>query len=169
MMARLLERLRESAAGQWYLAQTPRDRRMLLLLGIFVAAVVIYAGIWSPIREARREAEARYARELADYRWIVAHREEARAAAARRGRGSGGGSQALLSTVASAARNAGIELARFQPEGGDGLSIVVEDVRFDELVVWLEALRSEHGIRVRQATMDSRRRDGRVQGRIVVF
>jgi len=172
MRAELARWLRESAAGQrflpWFLEQSPRDRRMLAALGVFLALVTLYVAVWDPIRSARAEAEQRYASELADYRWLLEHREAARAAASRRG-GGGGRGQALLGTVAGSARRNGIDLSRFQPEGEQALSIVLEDVSFNELLRWLERLSTQHGIRVRQATIDSRARDGRVSGRIVVF
>ena len=51
-------------------------------------------------------------------------------------------------------------LNRFQPEGNDALAVSLDDVPFGVLVGWLEALASEEGIAVRQASIDARDEPG---------
>lgn len=167
---RALSSLQGTVAGRWYAAQSPRDQRVVLLLAGFVAAVLLWLLVWVPVRDALASAERRHAAALADHRWIVANADQARRAAALRG-GSGGArsGQALLSTVANSARSAGLTLNRFQPEGNDALAVSLDDVRFEDLLPWLETLGSKEGIRVRQATVDGRDEPGHVRARLVLY
>lgn len=159
-----------SAAGRWYAEQSRRDQRVLALLGLFLAGVGLWVGLWLPVQDRLAVAERRHSAALEDRRWVVEHRDEARAAAARSGRGGQTRSgQALLSTVADSARRSGLTLNRFQPEGSDALSVFLDEAPFGELVVWLERLEREQGIRVRQASVDASGRSGHVRARLVLY
>lgn len=167
-MQPLLTRIHDSTAARWYFEQNQRDQRLLLLLAAFLAAVLFWLLIWLPIQDRLAIAEVRHARALSDQRWILEHRETLQQlAAGQTGAGSRTG-QALLSTVATSARSAGITLNRFQPEGSDALAVSLEDVAFGELVVWLEQLQRQQGIRVRSATIDAQNVPGRVRARILL-
>lgn len=167
-MQALLARLQDSAAARWYLDQSQRDQRLLLLLAGFVVAVLFWLLVWLPIQDRLTIAEVRHARALTDQRWILEQRETLQQLAARQtGAGTRTG-QALLSTVATSARNSGITLNRFQPEGTDALAVSLEDVAFGELVLWLEQLQRQEGIRVRSANIDAQNAPGRVRARILL-
>jgi general secretion pathway protein M len=163
----LTDRAAATGAGRWYAAQSPRDRRVLRLLGAFLAVVAVWLLLWVPVQDARRIAERRHADALADRAWMLEHRDEARRAGSGGSDGARSG-QALLSTVAGSARRSGLTLNRFQPEGDDALSVFLDEVAFGELVLWLDALRREEGIRVRQASVDASGRSGRVRARLVL-
>lgn len=168
MVRRVLTHVQDSAGARWYFEQSQRDQRLLLLLAVFVATVLFWLLIWLPIQDRLTIAEARHARALADQRWILEQRESLQQlAAGQTGAGARTG-QALLSTVATSARGAGITLNRFQPEGNDALAVSLEDVAFGELVVWLELLYRQEGIRVRSATIDAQNAPGRVRARILL-
>jgi general secretion pathway protein M len=169
LAGRLASGLRDSVAGQWFATQSPRDQRVLKLLGAFVAVVGIWLLLWVPVRDGLAVARARHADALEDYRWILAHQDEARTAAAARQGAGGRSGQALLSEVASSARSEGLTLNRFQPEGQDALAVSLDDVEFGALVLWLDRLAREQGVTVRQASIDAREQPGRVRARIVLF
>lgn len=165
----LLVGLQGSAAGRWYAEQSERDQRLLAFLGLFLLAVMFWLLLWLPVQDRLRIAESRHARALDDQRWILAHHETLQQRAGRQGSEPGGRSgQALLSTVANSARNQGITLNRFQPEGNDALAVSLEDVPFADLLLWLEQLQQQEGIRVRNATLDAHTAPGRVRARILL-
>jgi len=168
-MQPLLTRIQDSTAARWYFEQSQRDQRLLLLLAVFLTAVLFWLLLWLPIQDRLAIAEVRHARALTDQRWIREQRETLQQmAAGHTGAGNRTG-QALLSTVATSARGAGITLNRFQPEGSDALAVSLEDVAFGELVVWLEQLQRQDGIRVRSATIDAQNAPGRVRARILLY
>lgn len=168
MIQAMAARLQDSSAGRWYLEQSERDQRLLLFLGLFLAAVLLWLFVWLPVQDRLTVAENRHARALADQQWILEHREVLQQlATTRTGAGPRTG-QALLSTVAGSARRHGVTLNRFQPEGRDALAVSLDDVPFGELVVWLERLQREDGISVRSATLDAQSAPGRVRARILL-
>lgn len=166
-LERLGSTLAGTAAGRWYLGQAPRDQRVLALLAVFLGVVVLYLSIWVPIQDSLFVARARHADALGDQRWIIANRDAAARGAQRDG-AEGRSGQAMLSTVASSARAAGLTLNRFQPEGTDALAVSLDDVAFGDLVLWLETLARQNGIHVRQASIDARDQPGRVRVRLVL-
>lgn len=168
LRSRLTERAAATAAGQWFFGQSSRDQSVLVLLGAFLLLVGIYLLIWAPVQDALNVARSRHADALGDQRWMLSHREEARLIAAQSAGVGGRSGQALLSTVANSARRTGVTLNRFQPEGNDALAVSLDDVPFGVLVGWLEALASEEGIAVRQASIDARDESGRVRVRLVL-
>ena len=168
LRSRLSERTAATIAGRWFYCQSSRDQNVLVLLGAFLALVGTYLFLWTPIQDALSVARARHADALGDQQWILSHREEARLATAQTASGGGRSGQALLSTVANSARRTGVTLNRFQPEGNDALAVSLDDVPFGVLVGWLEALASEEGIAVRQASIDARDESGRVRVRLVL-
>ncbi len=160
--------LRQSAAGRWFQEQSERDRRLLTLLAAFLVVVTFWLLIWLPVQDGLAIAENRHARALADQRWISQHQATLAQLAGRQSDAGPRSGQALLSTVAGSARSNGISLNRFQPEGGNALAVSLEDVTFAELVVWLEALNRDEGIRVRSANLDVQSQPGRVRARILL-
>lgn len=168
MLAKWWTRLQDSTAGRWYFEQSLRDQRLLLLLAGFLVVVMFWLLIWLPIQDRLAVAEVRHARALADHRWILEQQETLKQLAVGQAGGGARSGQALLSTVANSARSAGINLNRFQPEGSDALAVSLENVPFGELVVWLEQLQREDGIRVRSATIDAQNAPGRVRARILL-
>ncbi len=168
MIQSLTARIQDSGAGRWYLDQSERDQRLLLLLGFFLVAVLFWLFVWLPIQDRLTVAEARHARALADQQWILEHRETLQQLARTQSGAGPRSGQALLSTVAGSARRHGVTLNRFQPEGTDALAVSLEDVPFGELVVWLERLQREDGIQIRSATLDAQSAPGRVRARILL-
>ncbi len=167
-MQALLTRIRDSAAARWYLDQSQRDQHLLVLLAVFLTAVLFWVLIWLPIQDRLTIAEVRHSRALTDQRWILEQRETLQQLASRQPGGGARSGQALLSTVATSARSAGVTLNRFQPEGSDALAVSLEDIAFGELVVWLEQLQRQEGISVRSATIDAQNAPGRVRARILL-
>jgi general secretion pathway protein M len=167
MRERALLTLAASPAGRWYREQSPRDQRVLVLLAGFLLLASVWLLLRVPVERDLTLAERRYEAARSDHLWILAHRDEAARAAGRGGQGSQTG-QALLSTVAGSARRSGLTLNRFQPEGDDALTVSLDEVEFGEMLRWLETLKAEDGIRVRQASLSGADRSGRVRARLVL-
>lgn len=168
-LAPLRDAVLASGPGRWFQSRSHRDQCMLIVLGAFLVLVTLWLGVWQPVQDGLAVAQGRHAAALADHRWMIENRSLAERAAAAQGEGSGRSGQALLSTVASSARQSGLTLNRFQPEGDDALAVSLDDVPFAELLLWLETLATREGIRVRQATIDGRDQPGRVRARLVLI
>lgn len=163
---RLSAILLHSPLLRWYQGQVPQDRRILLLLLIFLVLVTGWLGVWSPVQSQLSQAHNRHRAALEDHHWlrhnvpVIKHR--AKSPDARSGR-------SILGQVANSARESGLVLNRFNPSDAGGLTVSLDDVAFSELIFWLERLSVRHGIHVNQANISSTGQGDRVRARLVLY
>lgn len=157
---------RESVIGRWFVSLEPNERTMVSGLFAFLCVVVLYLVIWRPLSEWSSHADAQYRRQLAVVDWMKLHEKEARAAGqhAEGARESG----SLLTTVANSAAHAGIQLLRYQPEGG-GVSVVLQNQSFSALISWIAQLEQDSHVSVRQISIDGQGENGLVNARIILI
>lgn len=150
-----------------YLALDRRDRLALNGLGVFLAVMIFYFGVWSPVQDYLAASREDHQHQQALLGYLMSTEDQARAA-------SGTGSTApatgqnLLTAVSRAAQGVDIKPSRMQPEGSDAVSVWFEAVPFTRLMLWLERLESSQGIVVRQISVDRRDEPGQVAARVVL-
>ena len=150
-----------------------RDQQALKLMILVVAVALIYFAIWQPVDQYHDQAlsDRQNAEEL--LAWMHENRMAIRELAGNAG-GAGDNAQkpadgrALMATVTSTAREAGLELQRFEPSGDNAIRVWLEDVPFTQAAAWLERLSSEHGILIEQAALDRRETPGIVSVRLTL-
>ena len=157
---------RESLIGRWFVSLEPNERTMVSGLFVFLCVVVLYLGIWRPLSEWSSNADAQYRRQLAVVDWMKLHEKEARAAGQRADGARESGS--LLTTVANSAAHAGIQLLRYQPEGG-GVSVVLQNQPFSALIAWIAQLEQDSHVSVKQISIDGQGENGLVNARIILI
>jgi len=158
--------LRESVIGRWFASLEPNERTMVSGLFVFLCVVVLYLAIWHPLSEWSSNADAQYRRQLAVVDWMKLHEKEARVAGQRADGARESGS--LLTTVANSAARAGIQLLRYQPEGG-GVSVVLQNQSFSALIAWIAQLEQESHVSVKQISIDGQGENGLVNARIILI
>ena len=155
----------QSTAGDYYRGLGERDRRIVQGLAILLAAMLFWALIWRPIHNWREDSAARYADSVQLLQWLHDNEAQARQSSSR---GAGGGAgDSSLAVVGNVARELGITLTRFQPEGDSGVSVVLQEEEFDKVLRFVDQLESRHGMTVRQFSFD-RQSPGHVTARIVI-
>ncbi|MGM0570054.1 type II secretion system protein GspM [Marinobacter sp.] len=150
-----------------------RDQQALKLMVVALLLALVYFAVWRPVATYHDQAvSARdHASEL--LAWMQQNREVIR--------GLGGGSASevsasdkpqssreLMETVTGTAREAGLDLQRFEPSGDSAIRVWLENVPFSEVAQWLEGLSSNHGILIEQAAMDRRDSPGVVSVRLTL-
>lgn len=150
-----------------------RDQQALKLMVVALVLALIYFAIWRPVHDYHEQAvSARdHATEL--LAWMQQNREAVRSL--------GGGTatrsspankpengRELMATVTGTAREAGLDLQRFEPSGDDSIRVWLEDVPFGQVAQWLEGLHSDHGILIDQAAMDRQSSPGVVSVRLTL-
>jgi general secretion pathway protein M len=161
-----LERWRSTPAGRWLDGLEVRDRAIVYALAAAVLATIVFLGLWRPLHAWSSTQADRYERQVALLDWMRTNEAAARAAATRSADGSGGAAGSLLTVVANTAAAAGIQLTRYQPEAGGGVSVVVQGQDFNALLRWLAAMQAERQVRIRQLSVDAHGDPGRVNARI---
>lgn len=161
-----MERWRVSPAGRWLDGLEPRDRAIVYALAAAVVATLLFLVVWRPLHAWSSGQADRYERQVALLDWMRTNEAAARTAATRSGEASNGAAGSLLTVVANTAAAAGIQLTRYQPEAGGGVSVVLQGQDFNALLRWLAAMQSERQVRIRQLSVDAHGDPGRVNARI---
>ena len=139
----------------WYDNLEAREQVFVLVGGVFVLIAVIYFLLWAPLDRNHKEMAASvdaWERSLAELKPL-------RAMAARGSQGSTrnvvANPQAPIIVVDQTLRGRGLEQyrRRSQPTANNGIRVEFEGVGFDELVLWLGDLGSQHNLHVQAGSM----------------
>ena len=152
-----------SAAGEYYRAQTPRDQAVLVAVAALAVVALYVVLLFRPARDWRDTSAARYERETELLTYMRANQRRLQAS----GSPESGGAQSLLTIVGDVARGQQLQLSRFQPESEGSVTVVMDDEEFDKIVRFVDVLEREHGLAMRQVTID-RKAAGRASARLVI-
>ena len=131
----------------WFNGLSARERRLVLAGGAALAALVAYQMLWQPLRESALSLRDANQRAASTLQWMVQNRaalerspgvSQARADGQRRNLNE-------IINQASAAHKA--PMSRFQPSGDNTAQVWLDDVPFNHVLNWLEALENRHGVK----------------------
>ena len=148
----LADRLRASPLARRYEELSARERRLVNIGAAVVAAAIVYLGVVDPVQRFHDEALARYHQQQAQFEWMLRHQGEA--ARQQSAAGQPVRNQSLLTLIDQTARGFDLRLASYRSESGGGVSVVVQEQAFNDILRWTRTLAAEHGIRVIQASID---------------
>lgn len=144
-----------------------RDRRALLLLGSFFAVVLLWLLLVSPFLGWQSGVRERLVTAQEDLAWMQQNAALAQQVGNAAPAGPAGG-QSPATLVSSAARQAGINLQRFEPDGDARVRVSLEKVAFVDLMRWLVTLEQRHGLVVQSLSADSDGSAGLVSARLTL-
>lgn len=162
----MLETLKQQAlyikANQYYASLGSRDQLALKVLVLFLAVIILVAGVLIPSYQYALSAQKEYRQSVDDLTWMQnnQHRVNSKAPANRNG--------SLLSIVNSTAQSSRIAFKRFEPVGENNLNLWVENVSFNNMIQWVERLSDQYGIQVREIAVDRQISSGTINARIVL-
>lgn len=158
-----------NALRAFWLGLSSRDQRVLLIGGAFVAIVVVWLGIWEPLREARDAARIRVAAAANDLATMRAAAPQLAVLAGVSAQGARDG-RSLLALVDATARSAvvGDALLRVEPVAGDRVRAYFEGAGFDALVQWLGELEAQQGVVTGEMSVNRAAGVGRVDARVLL-
>jgi len=152
----------------WYLSQSPRDQKLVLLLGALIVLTLLYLLLWKPVSDGLEERRTRLEGQRNALQWMHDAAAEARALG-----GSGGGQSRQRSgkapylLVDEAVRRAGLGTPkRIEPAGGKGARVQFDSVAFDKLLPMLGELQEDRGLNVSSANFQLSGGSGLVSARI---
>jgi general secretion pathway protein M len=163
--SRIRDQWRRTSFHQWIAGLSPRDRGVVHGLMVVGALLLVYGAVWKPVADWRDRADARYRQAVLVHEWVAANQARLQAAGPSTGERRSG--TLLVSLVANSAAGAGIQIARVQPEGqGEGVSVVIQDQDFNQVLHWLDQLTRREQLTVRQLSIDGQANPGRISARI---
>ena len=173
----MLRKLRENPSVTRLITrydQLPRrDQQALKLMVVALLLALVYFAIWRPVASYHDQAVSARNNASELLAWMQQNREVIRGLSDVGTTGSSAANKPengreLMATVTGTAREAGLDLQRFEPSGDDSIRVWLEDVPFGQVAQWLEGLSSDHGILIEQATMDRRGAPGVVSVRLTL-
>ncbi|WP_426036266.1 type II secretion system protein GspM [Cypionkella sp. TWP1-2-1b2] len=129
-------------AQDWFMQRSPRERLLLGLLAICALVWIAVAVIWQPLRQHRAALENRIALYDAGLTALQNPAFNARTGAA-----------AIIDNrpvpviLTESAAISQLAIRRLESEGA-GARVVLEDASFEQVILWLETLKREHGLNV---------------------
>jgi general secretion pathway protein M len=137
--ARLQGQLSLSPGWQRWQQLPPRDRLALQGLAGFFAALLVYLLIWQPVQQQLHASRNWYAQQRELHSYLLAHAEQARAAAVEPPAQID--PDALQGLVTSSAQAAGLSIERVDSDSS-GLQVNLAPSPFASLLPWLQQLHS---------------------------
>ncbi|MBV1905288.1 MAG: type II secretion system protein M [Pseudomonadales bacterium] len=162
----ITKEIKSSTPGRWYAALESRDQRNALLAGIVSLFLLFFVFLWMPLSTWAQAETHRYQNSQALLEWIKLNEPEARKLATS-GDLKNTGKDSLLAVISRSARTSAITLLRFQEEGAGGVSVVLQDQVFNDVIRWLEQLEKKERIQVRQLSIDAHTQPGKINARII--
>lgn len=137
----------------WYSALPARDQSIVKAIAWFVLFALIYLWVWVPAENFNTKATKALKSEIEIHTMMKdnAYKVSSNASGGQQASTSG---QSVLAIVNSTSKRKGIELKRFEPEGESGIRIWLDQVKFNDVIGWIDSLENKHGIRVSQINID---------------
>lgn len=150
----LIENLKSSSSYTksiaWYKALPARDALLLKLLGVATILVLIFSWIIQPVISGVKASESKLASELKFHSKLKENAYLFKSTSSNTSNVTG----SILSRVNGLAKEKGIKLKRFEPNGDAGLRVWLEKINFNSAIDWIETLEIEQGIKVEQISID---------------
>lgn len=142
----------------------PRERAMLALMGVAIAAFVLWYGAYAPLRQAHADARARHAAAAASLAQVQAElshlaqlQDQLPAPPA--------SAAALKQALQASAATAGLRLDPLREDGSGALGLESSTATPAQLFGWLDRLRREHGLAPATLSVARNQQRLRVQAR----
>lgn len=145
----LRERLQPALAPAlaWYRGREPREQKVLLLLGITVVALLVYALLWQPAWDARARQIAQWEGNTRLVTWLRANESQIQARRAQAGAQGEAIRGDWVSHLSRAAGELNLSLKSVNAEGSDRVRVQLENQPFAASLAWLGGL-AARGINV---------------------
>jgi general secretion pathway protein M len=148
----------------WYANLQERERRVVLIGSVALAALILVGGILLPIESAVSSAEKRAASRRNDLAWMHVNAPELASGGAALVNDTG---EAPVVVVDRVGREAGLGAAlRGTQPSGTGVRVQLEAAPFDTLVTWIATLEQRYGLSIDSITVDRAARPGVVNANI---
>lgn len=147
---------------QWFTAQSTRDQGIIKAVSLFVIACLIIVIFIQPFYSKQSSYQAKLDKSIKTYEQLASNAHKFA------GKRSSSSNKPILALITQQAKISNINLKRFEPDN-ENLRIWLDDVPFDDAVRWLETLTQNHGIRVKQISIDRSEKRGRIDLRATLY
>ena len=131
-----------------------RDQIAVIVLGGFLGVFILYSIIWAPIFSSVENSKKTYQEEHALFSWMKAQEAnilEGRKNPAKRSTNN----VSLLALVNTEAQRSSLSLKRYEPDGNNKLRVWLENVPFDNVILWMNTLSVGKGLNISSVSIDA--------------
>jgi general secretion pathway protein M len=148
----------------WYAGLQEREKRVVSIGGVALAAVILFGAILLPLQSAVSSAVNRADERREDLAWMRGNAAEVQSGAGTVFNDTG---EAPVVVVDRVGREVGLggSLKGSQPSG-NGVRVQLESAPFDTLITWLATLDQRYGLAIDSITVDRAARPGIVNANI---
>ena len=143
-----------------------RERKVLKALILFLAVLLVYFGIWSPLHRYHESSLVKRDTAFGLLQYMRSSEKQARTVSVTKKQRPSG--QSLITDISNVAKDQGIQPNRIQPEGGTAVIVWFDNVVFNDLMDWLVLLHGEYGVSVEQISIDRQAKPGLVNARVLL-
>lgn len=156
---------------QWLNQLAPRERQIVLIGAPIILIIMVYFILWVPFDNNIDRLQKKVSEQQALEQWMSAAALEVKKLRGGQQKSKSLGGQSLLTLVDKTARSNKLQdsLKRVEPDGESKVRVRMEQVAFDELVRWIEMLKSKYGIVVDSIAVDQQPIAGRVNAKITLL
>ncbi len=144
-----------------------RERRAVIIAAIALVLFIPYEAAWVPFKHSMNTLESRVEKQQKDLAWMQAHVAEVQELTRASGK-SGSSAQPVYGLIESTARKRFGGDIRVQQEGKGGVRVMIKNIGFDEVVLWLDELYYQQHVNVKEFTVDRQKDAGRVNATILI-
>lgn len=155
----------------WFMQLRPRERRLVAFAGALLLVFLVYLLVWQPFTKHLKDLRQTVEEQEASVQWMQgAAREVEQLRATNIAPGKLPPGQSLLAVVDQSAKtsNLGPAMKRVEPEGTDTTRVSFEQANFDDLIVWLEGLKTTFGVSVSNIVLERQDTPGLVNARVTL-
>lgn len=153
----------------WFTGLSIRERRSVAVAALVLLILLVYIFVWEPLSNQRAQLQTSLQAQRHTYAWMQQAAAEIRqlsgqAADVKKHSGS------LLGTINSTAKPLlhGAILKRVEEDRQRGVRVWIEEVAFDDLILWLGQIEQEYGIHVSSLVSERHATAGRVNVRLIL-
>jgi general secretion pathway protein M len=157
----------------WWQRLNERERWIVGGGAVLAILLLLYTLIWHPFQTRLKGLRQAIDEQRSELVWMqqaakeIKRLESTGSAAKALQPGNG---PSLLTLVDQTAKSAGLgtSVKRVEPQGDDKLRVQLEQVSFDQMILWLGSLKQEHGVVAVNVIVDRQTESGQVNARLLL-
>ena len=153
----------------WFDSLPPRERVMVSLTAVVVVITLFYIMLWEPVQKGLQQEIEKQRSLQTNLAWMQQAAQQVKAL-----RASGvntellGNNTPVSLSIEKTAASSGIKstLGKLESAGKDSARVRLDNVDFNQMMLWLDTLQNRYGIRASSVTIDQSDKPGLVNARI---
>jgi general secretion pathway protein M len=131
---------------QWFESLAQRERALVSVAAVVVCIGIIYFAVWLPIDNSLASAEKKLSAKEKSLLWM--EQSVAKVLVSSSSGQTSRSSSPLITIVNTSGRAKGFKFSKVLPKDDNEITLLIDEVKFDDFIIWLDNLESQHRISV---------------------